>query len=252
MSPQSYQHQLSRAPPQQLTHEKAVTPAGALPEAEEPSPTPGSSARGHATGRGAPGKRVLKASGAYFQEGRKAVGHRLHSKGANRISHSRGPRAQTVMGKQPGPDPLADVGRASRRGRRQLGLTPGTQALSAATCESPSHHEDAGGGKHRFRMLLPAYYAGPGPTHQPVCTGSDGLGLSSQLGRDAAPPISRPAAAGPPELPAVEGSQQGQDTAPPTRGLALAPTTPGHHSQRPPPPKCVHWWTGTSPGPSLF
>ena len=129
VSPQNYQHQLCRAPPQQLTHEKAVTTAGALPEAEEPSPTPGSSARGHATGRGAPGKRVLKASGAYFQEGRKAVGHRLHSKGANRISHSRGPRAQTVMGKQPGPDPLADLGRASWRGRRQLGLTPGTQAL---------------------------------------------------------------------------------------------------------------------------
>ena len=157
VSPQSYQHQLSRAPPQQLTHEKAVTPAGALPEAEEPSPTPGSSARGHATGRGAPGKRVLKASGAYFQEGRKAVGHRLHSKGANRISHSRGPSAETVMEKQPGPDPLADLGRASWTGRRQLGLTPGTQALSAATCGSPSHHEDAGGGKHRFRMLPPAY-----------------------------------------------------------------------------------------------
>ena len=89
---------------------------------------------------------IKHSTGAYFGESQWAVGKRFHSKTAHAKSHMLQDLGQMQSFERSLlVRPTCWFWTASRRGRRQLELTLGTQVLEAAIFESSCHPKDAGG-----------------------------------------------------------------------------------------------------------
>ena len=76
----------------------------------------------------------------------------------HKISHTPAPGAEAAMRKEPGSDPLAELAESpGEEGRKELGLTVGTQMLAAAMWGTSFYHKDTGAGKCPFGIHPVAY-----------------------------------------------------------------------------------------------